>query len=136
MNIKHRISPAFLMLIPTVLLAGPEAGDRSLTLSGSGTSDDSFDENNFGISGSMGWFTSDNLSYGEVDTTKTFDDLTLKGEESIIGRAVIVHGSADDFTGQPSGGAGERVSCGVIESGRNAEISANRKAGTGSPGRV
>ena len=44
--------------------AGQEAGDRSFTLSGSGTSDDSFDNNNFGVSGSMGWFTSDYLEVG------------------------------------------------------------------------
>ena len=77
-----------------------------------------------------------NLTAGEngaVDTTMTFDHLALSGDESIIGRAVIVHGAADDFTSQPSGDAGERVGCGVIESGRNVETSANREAGAGPP---
>ncbi len=33
----------------------------------------------------------------------------------IIGRTVIVHGNPDDFTAQPSGNAGEKLACGVIE---------------------
>jgi Cu-Zn family superoxide dismutase len=33
---------------------------------------------------------------------------------SIVGRAVIVHASADDLTSQPSGAAGPRQACGVI----------------------
>jgi len=39
----------------------------------------------------------------------------LTGENSIIGRAVIVHAQADDLKSQPSGNAGPRVACGVIE---------------------
>lgn len=34
--------------------------------------------------------------------------------ESIQGRAVVVHASADDLTSQPAGNAGARVGCGVI----------------------
>ena len=33
----------------------------------------------------------------------------------IIGRSVIIHGNRDDFTTQPSGDAGEKIGCGVIE---------------------
>ena len=33
----------------------------------------------------------------------------------IIGRTVIVHICYDDFTSQPSGNAGEKIACGVIE---------------------
>ena len=35
-------------------------------------------------------------------------------DESIIGRAVIVHEKADDLKSQPSGEAGGRIACGVI----------------------
>jgi len=34
--------------------------------------------------------------------------------KNIIGHSVIVHDGADDFTSQPSGAAGSRVSCGEI----------------------
>lgn len=36
----------------------------------------------------------------------------------VIGRCVIVHGSRDDFTTQPSGDAGTKIACGVIRRGR------------------
>lgn len=34
--------------------------------------------------------------------------------KNILGKAIIVHQGADDFTSQPSGAAGARVSCGGI----------------------
>ncbi|WP_426429836.1 superoxide dismutase family protein [Winogradskyella sp. HB-48] len=34
--------------------------------------------------------------------------------KNIIGKAIIVHQGTDDFTSQPSGAAGSRVSCGAI----------------------
>ncbi|MDO6438865.1 superoxide dismutase family protein [Cyclobacterium sp. 1_MG-2023] len=38
------------------------------------------------------------------------------GEDSdILNKAVIIHAEADDFTSQPSGAAGSRVACGVIQ---------------------
>ena len=36
------------------------------------------------------------------------------GEESIIGRSVIVHSGPDDLVSQPSGNAGARIACGLI----------------------
>lgn len=42
---------------------------------------------------------------------------TIGGPDStnVLGKAVIVHEKADDFTTQPTGNAGGRVSCGVIK---------------------
>lgn len=62
--------------------------------------------------GDLGNITADeqgNAVYDVIDT-----HITLNGPYSIIGRSVIVHADADDFTTQPSGNAGARVGCGVI----------------------
>jgi superoxide dismutase, Cu-Zn family len=40
--------------------------------------------------------------------------IQLSGPHSIIGRAVIIHGKADDLKTQPAGDAGPRVAGGVI----------------------
>ncbi len=37
------------------------------------------------------------------------------GLKEILGRTVIIHGSADDFRTQPSGNAGGKLACGQIE---------------------
>jgi superoxide dismutase, Cu-Zn family len=42
-------------------------------------------------------------------------EVRLDGSDSIIGKAVVVHGGQDDFETQPSGDAGDPVGCGVIE---------------------
>ena len=43
-------------------------------------------------------------------------DLTVRpGEHSVVGRAIIVHADADDLISQPTGNAGGRIGCGVIE---------------------
>jgi Cu-Zn family superoxide dismutase len=40
--------------------------------------------------------------------------LSLKGSQSIIGRAVVVHAGEDDLKSQPTGDAGGRLACGVV----------------------
>lgn len=36
-------------------------------------------------------------------------------DTDIVGKGVIVHADADDYVTQPTGGAGDRLACGVIE---------------------
>ena len=45
---------------------------------------------------------------------RVFESLSLEGENSIVGKAVIVHAGKDDLESQPSGDAGARIACGVI----------------------
>ena len=51
---------------------------------------------------------------GVATIERTFDTFSLDGDRSVIGRAVIVHAQEDRGT-QPTGDAGARVACGVIE---------------------
>ncbi len=56
-------------------------------------------------------------SNGNVEFTMKVDGWSVGGEKKsdILGQAVIIHAGADDFTSQPSGAAGARVACGVIQ---------------------
>jgi Cu-Zn family superoxide dismutase len=42
---------------------------------------------------------------------------TIGGDEktNILNRSIIVHSGTDDFTSQPSGNAGSRIGCGIID---------------------
>ena len=35
--------------------------------------------------------------------------------EEVVGRTIIVHSKADDFTSQPAGNAGTKIACGKIK---------------------
>lgn len=53
---------------------------------------------------------------GNSRVDRLLDDVSLGGgANDIIGKAVVVHEKADDYTTQPSGDAGGRIACGVIE---------------------
>jgi Cu-Zn family superoxide dismutase len=48
----------------------------------------------------------------------TSDLLTVTaGDNSVVGRGVILHADADDLESQPTGAAGGRLACGVIAAG-------------------
>ena len=49
-------------------------------------------------------------SYERVD-----EQISLNGPNSIVGKAVVLHQGEDDLESQPSGDAGSRIACGVIE---------------------
>ena len=55
---------------------------------------------------------------GTARYERVFSWLTFKGTNSLLGRAVIVHEKPDDLRSQPSGNAGARLACGVIQSTR------------------
>jgi Cu-Zn family superoxide dismutase len=48
--------------------------------------------------------------YERVDSV-----ISLSGPNTIVGKAVIVHAGQDDYTTQPTGAAGGRLACGIIE---------------------
>lgn len=55
---------------------------------------------------------------GKGSMNLSIEGWSIGGADStnIVGKSVIIHEKADDFTTQPSGNAGSRVSCGVIKS--------------------
>lgn len=58
-----------------------------------------------------------NIEAGDDGTAQVDKEdavITLVGPNSIVGRALVIHANADEFT-QPSGDAGDRVAFGVIE---------------------
>lgn len=52
-----------------------------------------------------------------VDQVLTGLEIASGGPNDIVGKGVIVHAKADDYTTQPTGDAGGRIACGVIELG-------------------
>lgn len=54
---------------------------------------------------------------GKGSTTLTTDTWTLGGapDKNILGKALIVHSGTDDYKTQPTGNAGSRIGCGVIQ---------------------
>jgi len=55
---------------------------------------------------------------GRANVQVDLDVITVApGPASIIGRGLIVHADPDDYKTQPTGNAGARIACGVIQSG-------------------
>lgn len=63
--------------------------------------------------GDLGNVTADESGKAHID--RVFEFLTLSGTNSILNRSVIIHAAKDDLTSQPTGNAGGRVGCGVIQ---------------------
>jgi Cu-Zn family superoxide dismutase len=51
---------------------------------------------------------------GRARMNKVFLFLSLNGDNSIVGKSIIVHSDRDDLVSQPSGDSGTRLACGVI----------------------
>ncbi len=112
----------------TVQLEGVPAGEHGFHIHENGDcSDDG--------KAAGGHFNPEGTAHGAPDTTErhvgdlgnvTADDdgvvyaeftdamLAFDGPHAILGKAVILHADADDFTSQPTGAAGGRIACGII----------------------
>jgi Cu-Zn family superoxide dismutase len=55
---------------------------------------------------------------GRANVQVDVDGITVApGPGSIVGRGLIVHADPDDYKTQPTGNAGARIACGVIQAG-------------------
>lgn len=53
---------------------------------------------------------------GRANVQTELDIITLRsGPGNIVGRALVVHAQPDDYRTQPTGNAGARIACGVIQ---------------------
>jgi Cu-Zn family superoxide dismutase len=53
---------------------------------------------------------------GTAKVDVTLDIITVSpGPTSVVGKGLIVHASPDDYKTQPTGNAGARVACAVIQ---------------------
>lgn len=63
--------------------------------------------------GDLGNLDADETGYAHYERVDSI--IELSGPHSIVGRSVIVHADRDDYTTQPTGNAGAKIGCGVIE---------------------
>jgi len=75
-----------------------------------------------------------NANAGSISQTKSFDIMQLTGDNSIIGRAVVVHSGTDDCATQPTGNSGSRLAFCVI--GVQSTTDTNNAASTSSTSRA
>jgi Cu-Zn family superoxide dismutase len=67
-------------------------------------------------SGDIGNLEADENGVATIE--KESDFWAINGDDetkNIVGKGIIVHAGVDDFKSQPSGAAGARIACGVIE---------------------
>ena len=78
-------------------------------------------------SGDLGNITAD--ANGRVYASFEVADIAFgSGQDSIIGRGLVVHAESDDLKSQPAGNSGARAACGLVT--RNADKMTYAKTGT------
>ncbi|MCY4554732.1 MAG: superoxide dismutase family protein [Candidatus Poribacteria bacterium] len=64
--------------------------------------------------GDIGNITVGEDGTGHITLTTDLWEIDTGSDVDVVGKGIIVHAGADDFTSQPSGAAGARIGCGVI----------------------
>lgn len=59
--------------------------------------------------------TADGEGAAEVDIHVSGLTLRTGQADDVVGKSIIVHEKADDYTSQPSGDSGNRIACGIIK---------------------
>ena len=65
--------------------------------------------------GDIGNLTANAQGMGKIELTTNLWEMYTGSDIDVVGKSIIVHAGADDFVSQPSGNAGARIGCGVIE---------------------
>ena len=64
--------------------------------------------------GDLGNITVAEDGTGSFELTTDLWEIGTGSDIDVVGRGIVVHADADDFTSQPSGNAGARIGCGAI----------------------
>ena len=64
--------------------------------------------------GDLGNITVGEDGTGSFELTTDLWDIGTGSDVDVVGKGIVVHAGADDFTSQPSGAAGARIGCGAI----------------------
>ncbi len=64
--------------------------------------------------GDIGNITIGQDGTGVIKLTTDLWEIGTGSDRDVVGKSIILHAGADDFTSQPSGAAGARIGCGVI----------------------
>lgn len=64
--------------------------------------------------GDLGNLEADSEGYAHYERVDKL--IAFEGENSILGRSIVIHADPDDYTTQPTGASGVRIACGIIES--------------------
>ena len=64
--------------------------------------------------GDIGNITVGEDGTGSIELTTDLWEIGTGSDVDVVGKGIIVHAGADDFTSQPSGNAGARIGCGAI----------------------
>lgn len=54
---------------------------------------------------------------GSAKVDVIVEGVSIGGQNDVLGKAVVVHESPDDYASQPAGNSGARIACGVIPAG-------------------
>lgn len=93
-----------LVLLPSLAMAQPEAGNWELTLNGSGSNDNDFDNGAFALGGSLGYYISKELEVG-LRQDINYVDLQGSNDDWAFGTRVFVDYHFDLDRWQPFVGA-------------------------------
>ena len=65
--------------------------------------------------GDLGNVSANEQGMARLQMTTNLWEMNTGSAIDVVGKAIVVHTGPDDFTSQPSGNAGPRIGCGVIE---------------------
>lgn len=77
--------------------------------------------------GDIGNLEVDAEGRGRLSFSTIYWTVGTKTGNDIIGKAIVIHESEDDFTSQPAGNSGKRIACGVVRHAKSGLLFSSRR---------